>query len=126
MRGEGGSIVLTSSVLASSPQPEDFTTHGYAAAKAAISGWVVPLAAAYANDGIRINAVAPGLVHTPMSQRAANSPQIRAFARRKQPLAGGMLTPEDVAAVMCSVLEAGAVTGQVIAADGGWSVTSTS
>lgn len=126
MRAEGGSVVLTSSVLASSPQPDNFTTHGYAAAKAAISGWVVPLAAAYANDGIRINAVAPGLVRTPMSERAANSPQILAFAGRKQPLAGGMLTPDAVAAVMCSVLEADGMTGQVIAVDGGWSVTSTS
>ncbi len=127
MRADGGgSVVLTSSVLAGSPQPQNFTTHGYAAAKAAISGWVAPLAAAYAGDGIRINAVAPGLVRTPMSRRAASSPEILAFTRRKQPLTGGMLDPEEVATVMCSVLEARGVTGQVIAVDGGWSVTSTS
>lgn len=122
----GGSLVLTSSVLATSPQPEHFTTHGYAAAKAAISGWVRSLAAAYAAEGIRVNCVAPGLVRTPMAQRAAASPPILAFAERKQPLSAGMLSAEDVAAVMCSVLDAPSLTGQVIAVDGGWTVTSTS
>lgn len=126
MRAHGGSLVLTSSVLATSPQSDNFATHGYAAAKAAISGWVVPLAAAYAPDGVRVNAVAPGLVRTPMAARATAAPQIVAFAARKQPLVAGLLTADDVAAVMCSVLDAPAVTGQVVAVDGGWSVTSTS
>lgn len=126
MRGHGGSIVLTSSVLATSPQPESFTTHGYAAAKAAIAGWVVPLAAAYARDGIRINCVAPGLVDTPGAARAAGSPEIRAFASRKQPVAGGLLPAEHVAAAMVWALEAPGLTGQVIRVDGGWSVVSTS
>lgn len=126
MRGGGGSIVLTSSVLATSPQPENFATHGYAAAKAAITGWVVPLAAAYASDKIRINCVAPGLVDTPGAQRAAGSPEIRAFAARKQPAVGGPLSADDVAQAMVWVLDAPGVTGQVIRVDGGWSVTSTS
>lgn len=126
MRGHGGSIVLTSSVLATSPQPESFATHGYAAAKAAIAGWVVPLAAAYARDGVRINCVAPGLVDTPGARRAAGSPEIRAFASRKQPVAGGLLPAEPVAAAMVWALEAEGLTGQVIRVDGGWSVMSTS
>lgn len=126
MRGHGGSIVLTSSVLATSPQPGSFTTHAYAAAKAAITGWVTPLAAAYAAEGIRINVVAPGLVRTPMAQRAAQDPDILAFAGRKQPLVGDMLAADDVAAAMLWALDAPAVTGQVVAVDGGWTVTSTS
>lgn len=126
MREHGGSLVLTSSVLASSPQPDNFTTHGYAAAKAAITGWTVPLAAAYAKDGIRVNCVAPGLIRTPMAARAAEDPEIVAFAERKQPLVGGMLSAEQVAQAMCWFVEADAITGQVLAVDGGWEVTSTS
>lgn len=126
MRAEGGSLVMTSSVLATSPQPQAFTTHGYAAAKAAISGWTVPLAAAYAPDGVRVNTVAPGLVRTPMAQRAADDPEIVEFARRKQPLIGGLIAAEDVARANCWFVETPGVTGQVLAVDGGWSVTSTS
>lgn len=126
MRAGGGSLVLTSSVLVSAPEPDSFATHGYAAAKAAISGWVTSLASAYARNGIRVNAVAPGLVRTPMSERAAAAPDVVAFAERKQPLAGGLLAASDVADVMCAVLDAPAVTGQVLAVDAGWGVTSTS
>lgn len=126
LRAEGGSFVMTSSVLADSPQPDGFTTHGYAAAKAAISGWTTSLAAAYAPDGIRVNTVAPGLVRTPMAARAAQDEQLQEFARRKQPLAGGMLTADSVAAVNCWLLDSRDVTGQVVAVDGGWAVTSTS
>ena len=126
MRTAGGALVMTSSVLASSPQPDGFATHGYAAAKAAISGWTRPLAAAYAADGIRVNTVAPGLVQTPMAQRAAEDPDIVAFAGRKQPLAGGLLTAEQVAAGLAWFVTADTVTGQVLAIDGGWTVTSTS
>ena len=118
--------MLTSSVLATSPQADNFATHGYAAAKAAISGWTIPLAAAYAGDGIRVNTVAPGLIRTPMAARAAADPMIVDFARRKQPLSGGMIDPERVAEANCWFVEAEEVTGQVLAVDGGWSVISTS
>lgn len=126
LRGRGGSLVMTSSVLATSPQPDNFTTHGYAAAKAAISGWTVPLAAAYASDNVRVNTVAPGLVHTPMAQRASEDAAIVDFARRKQPLQKGLLTPDQVADALCWFVRSDGVTGQVLAVDGGWSVTSTS
>lgn len=126
MHGRGGSLVLTSSVLARHPQPDNFATHGYAASKAAIAGWVVPLAAAYAPRDIRVNCVAPGLVATPGARRAAQSPRIRAFAARKQPVSRGLVAPEDVASTIAATLENRAMTGQVIEVDGGWGVTSTS
>lgn len=126
MRRDGGALVMTSSVLATSPQPDNFTTHGYAAAKAAITGLTVPLAAAYAKDGIRVNTVAPGLVRTPMAARAAADDAILAFAGRKQPLTGDMLDADPVAAALAWFVTADDVTGQVLAVDGGWSVTSTS
>jgi NAD(P)-dependent dehydrogenase (short-subunit alcohol dehydrogenase family) len=122
-RDGGGSLVLTSSVLAWSPSPRHFATHAYAATKAAICGLARTLAATYAADRIRVNAIAPGLVRTPMAERAAADPEILRFAERKQPLAGGMLVPGDVADAAVWALTSPRVTGQVIAVDGGWTVS---
>lgn len=122
--GERGSIVLMSSVLATSPAPK-FATHGYAASKGAINSLTTTMAASYAGDGIRVNAVAPGLVATPMSARAQADPDSVAYAARKQPLAGGLLpaaSAGDLAVFLLSA-ESRYITGQVIALDGGWSVT---
>jgi NAD(P)-dependent dehydrogenase (short-subunit alcohol dehydrogenase family) len=47
------------------------------------------MAAHYAAEGIRANAIAPGRVATPMSLRAQGDPAIIAYLRDKQPLAGG-------------------------------------
>lgn len=123
--GHGGSIVIVTSVLASNPVPDLFATHAYAAIKGAQEALVRTMAATYAPHGIRVNALAPGLVATPMSARAQGDDATTAFAARKQPLAGGFLRAEAVAAVAAFLLsdEAGQVTGQRIAVDGGWSVT---
>jgi NAD(P)-dependent dehydrogenase (short-subunit alcohol dehydrogenase family) len=120
-----GSLVLMSSVLANHPVPSLFTTHAYAAAKAATIGLVRTMAAYYVARGIRVNAVAPSLVRTPMSARAAADPASVAFAERKQPLVGAFLDPADVteAAVYLCSDESRAVTGQVLTIDGGWSVS---
>jgi len=119
------SIALVSSVLAYSPSPLMFTTHAYAAVKGAEISLAKSMAAQYAPHGIRVNVVAPGLVHTPMAARAAGDPEIVAFAERKQPLVAGMLDPDDLAplAVFLMSDESRAITGQTIAVDGGWSVT---
>jgi NAD(P)-dependent dehydrogenase (short-subunit alcohol dehydrogenase family) len=80
--GSRGSLVLMSSVLASAPLPALFATHAYAAAKAATVGLVRAMAAYYAEHGIRVNALAPALVDTPMSARAAADEASVAAARR--------------------------------------------
>ena len=120
-----GSIAIVSSVLAFSPSPEMFATHAYAAIKGAEISLATSMAAYYAPHGIRVNVVAPGLVDTPMAARAAGDPVIVAFAKRKQPLADGLLMPEDLAPLATFLMadESRAVTGQTIAVDGGWSVT---
>ena len=120
-----GSLVLMSSVLAARPAPALFATHAYAAAKAATIGLVRAMAAYYGEHGIRVNALAPALVRTPMSARAAADPASVAFAERRQPLVGGFLDPAEVtqAAVYLCSDESRAVTGQVLAVDGGWTVT---
>jgi NAD(P)-dependent dehydrogenase (short-subunit alcohol dehydrogenase family) len=127
MSPSGGSIVMVGSVLATSPVPELFATHAYAAAKGAVGSFVTSLAAYYAADGIRVNGIAPGLVRTPMSERAAGDAETVAYAARKQPLASGFLDPGDVASLGVFLLsdDSAQVTGQVIAIDGGWSVIET-
>ncbi len=125
MRPEGGSVVLVSAVLAASPAPRYFATHGYAAAKGAINSLTTSLAAYYASAKIRVNAIAPGLVRTPMAERAAGNQEIVDYAARKQPLVGGFLEPDDIASAAVFLLsdESAAITGQVLTVDAGWSVT---
>jgi NAD(P)-dependent dehydrogenase (short-subunit alcohol dehydrogenase family) len=120
-----GSVVIITSVLASHPEPSNFGTAAYAAIKGAQNTMVRSLAAAYARDLIRINGVAPGLVTTPMSERATQDVGLMAYLARKQPLAAGPLAPEDIAHAATFLLgdRAGAVTGQVLEVDGGWGVT---
>ncbi|HSO29831.1 MAG TPA: SDR family oxidoreductase [Candidatus Sulfomarinibacteraceae bacterium] len=126
--GTRGSILLMGSVTATDPAPEFFATHAYAAAKGAITALMTAMAATYVPDRIRVNVVAPGLTETPMARRAAADPAIRAFARRKQPLAGELMDPIEVAHAAVYLLsdESRAVTGQLLKVDGGWSVVSAS
>jgi len=120
-----GAILLMSSVLATSPAPTHFATHAYAASKGAIEALTRSVAASYARDGIRVNAIAPGLVATPMSRRAQDDPAILAYLADKQPLAGGPLAANAITPLALFLLsdEAGMITGQVVAVDGGWSVS---
>lgn len=125
-QGTGGTVLNLSSVLAWSPSPKHFSSHAYVASKAAILGLTRSCAASYAADNIRFNALAPGLVATPMSGRAQANDDIMKFIGAKQPLDGGRIgAPEDLdgAAVWLMSDAAKFVTGQIIAVDGGWSVT---
>jgi NAD(P)-dependent dehydrogenase (short-subunit alcohol dehydrogenase family) len=118
-RAGGGAIVNLSSVLGLVGS-EDFATHAYAASKGAIVALTRAMAVAYAPEGIRCNVVCPGLVDTPMSERARNDPQIQARLGQLQPLTGEPGRPEDVAGAALYLAAAPFVTGAVLTVDGGW------
>lgn len=124
--GTAGSILNMGSVLGFSPSPEYFVTHAYAAAKSAVIGFTRSLAARYAAQNIRVNVIAPALVETPMSKRAADNDEIMTFIKTKQPLDGGRIGhPDDcdAAALMLLSPDSKFITGQVLAVDGGWTVS---
>ncbi len=126
--GEGGlrgAILNMSSALVTHPAAEHFATHAYAASKGAIEAFTRAIAAYYAPHGIRVNAIAPSLVATPMSRRAQEDPSIRAYLAEKQPLAGGPIGADDVTPTALHLLsdDARMITGQVVTVDGGWAVS---
>lgn len=123
--GLRGSILNMASVLAFAPRAPEFATHAYAAAKGAIISLSRSLAAYYAPHGIRVNAIAPGLVRTPMSARAQQDPAILDLMRTKQPLTGTLLEAEDIARAALFLLgdDAAAIVGQTLAVDAGWTVS---
>ena len=124
--GTSGAVLNMGSVLGWSPSPVYFTTHIYAATKAAIPGFTKSCAAYYASHDIRFNVIAPALVETPMAKRAAGDERIMDFIHTKQPLDGGRIgQPEDLDAAVVYLLSDASkfVTGQVLTVDGGWSVS---
>ncbi len=121
-----GSILNLGSVLGIHPSKTYFQTHAYAAAKGAIISFSRSIAAYYAEYNIRVNVIAPSLVETPMSKRAAENTEIRHFIKTKQPLDGGRIAHvEDLSGAAAYFLSdlSKFTTGQVLAIDGGWSLS---
>lgn len=96
----------------------------YSAAKAGIVGLSQHMAAQYGPRGIRTNVVAPGVLHTPMTDYAWNTPRFRRMNFDMTPL-NRTGTAEDAAHAIRFLLsdEARFINGQVLAVDGGWSAT---
>jgi len=119
-----GAIISIASVLGIVGGDEDFSTHAYAASKGAAISLTRSIAACYAPRGIRANVILPGLIATPMSQRAQESEHIRARLPQLQPLTGDFGAPLDVAhaVVYLASDESAFVTGAVLTVDGGWTV----
>lgn len=121
--GPGSAVVNVTSVLGLVGGAAGlFDTHAYAAAKGAIISLTRAMAVTYAPRGIRVNALAPGLVRTPMSARAQTSPEVLAEAAGRQLLTGPLIDAAQVAsaAVFLASPASGAVTGVVLPVDGGW------
>ena len=121
-RSGGGAIVNLSSVLGLVGS-DLFPTHAYAASKGAIVALTRAMAVAYAPDGIRVNAICPGLIDTPMSERARGDAETMARLRELQPLTGEPGRPEDVAGAAVYLASAPFVTGTVLTVDGGWTAS---
>lgn len=115
--GTGGAIVNTASMngLVGNPsQP------GYVASKHGVVGLTRAAALRYAREGIRINAVCPGVVDTPMVEAVAKIPQYRSAMEAMTPM-GRMARPEEIAGAvlwLCSD-QASFVTGHPLVIDGG-------
>jgi NAD(P)-dependent dehydrogenase (short-subunit alcohol dehydrogenase family) len=118
MMTTGGSIVLMSSAAAR----VGIQNHeAIAAAKAGVEGLVRSAAATYAHRNIRVNAIAPGLVRTPMSEPILSSGDGESRSIEMHPLKS-IGDPEDISSAirwLVDPTEGRWVTGQVIGVDGG-------
>jgi NAD(P)-dependent dehydrogenase (short-subunit alcohol dehydrogenase family) len=112
-----GSIVLFSSAAARAGLPSH---EAIAAAKAGVDGLVRSAAATYASARIRINAIAPGLVDTPLAARLLATPAAREASEQRHPL-GRIGQPDEVAALAALLLsdDAAGITGETFGVDGG-------
>lgn len=97
---------------------------GYSAAKAALLALTRNLAVHWAGDGIRVNAVAPGLIDTPMTAPMKSMPELL-DAEISKGVLGRMGTPAEVAAAVLFLSSdvAAFTTGSVVAIDGGYLAT---
>ncbi len=119
--GRGGSIVNIGSIAMF------FGRRGrlpYGVAKAGIGSMTRAAAVEWAEHDIRVNAVAPGYVETPMISRAVASGKVDLDERIKAHALGRLAQPSEIAEVIEFLLSSRAsfVTGQVIVVDGGFSV----
>jgi len=115
--GSGGSIVNVSSAAATLGSAHEYVH--YAAAKAGVDALTVGLSKELAEDGIRVNAVAPGLVDTEIHARAGDPDRPRRVVSRIP--VGRLAAPEEIAAAIAWLLgpEAGYATGAVLRVAGG-------
>jgi NAD(P)-dependent dehydrogenase (short-subunit alcohol dehydrogenase family) len=117
IRAGGGAIVNTSSGAA---RAAEHTRPAYGASKAALEALTRSVATRYGPDGVRCNAVAPGLTLTgTVTGPGRGVAKLRAIMQRHTPSALG--TPEEVAAVVAFLVsdQARYLNGIVLAADGG-------
>jgi NAD(P)-dependent dehydrogenase (short-subunit alcohol dehydrogenase family) len=120
-----GRVVVISSVAGKVGAPY---ISAYAAAKHGVLGLVRSVAAEVAKSGVTVNAVCPGYVDTPMTQRSIETivartgrseAEARAMLEKQQPIGRLITTDEVSAAVAYCIHDSGALNGQSITIDGG-------
>lgn len=117
LRKRGGSVVLMSSCAAS----VGLANHeAISACKAGIEGLVRSAAATYASSGLRFNAIAPGLVDTPLAARITRNEAALRTSTAMHPM-GRIGNPDEVARAIEFLLDPASswITGQVLGVDGG-------
>ena len=118
LKNGGGAIINMASILGSVGFA---TAPAYTAAKHGVVGLTKAAAIEYSAHGVRINAVAPGIMETPASARIIANDSAREAAARQYPLPG-IGDPAELAGLMAWLLSPAAarVTGQVWSMDGGF------
>ena len=121
LAARAGCIVNTASVLSFFGGGR---VPGYAASKGGVAQLTKSLAIAYAAEGVRVNAIAPGWVRTPLTAALQADPARDAAIVARTPL-GRWAEPADIAgaAVFLCAPAARFITGVVLPVDGGYSVT---
>lgn len=121
MRGRGGSIVNVSSIAGfKATRPEVHI--GYDVTKAAIVGLTRTLAAEWASEAIRVNAVAPGYANTDLLKEIGSTSPETVRQWQDQVPQGRLVEPAEIAEVAAFLASdaASAITGHVLVADGGY------
>ena len=114
----GASVVNMASLAAFRSIP---LVPGYGSAKAGLVTLTHNLARLWVNDGIRVNAVAPGVIDTPMTAPMAHFPELLEGELAHTPM-GRLGTPEEIAGAVEFLASAAAsfITGHVLVVDGGY------
>lgn len=123
--GNGGSIILTASVMGLKAQPSSV---GYTAAKHGVLGLMRTLAWELGGSSIRVNAILPGSIDSPMSQEGGTVEKSlehwpRFFSTDRSLLPVGWMQPQVIAdaALFLASDESAFITGVALPVDAGWS-----
>jgi NAD(P)-dependent dehydrogenase (short-subunit alcohol dehydrogenase family) len=111
--GERGAMVVTSSVAADDGQIGQVA---YAASKAAVKGMTLPIARDFMQEGIRINAIQPGIFATPLLAGLPEKAQESLAAAVPFPKRLGK--PEEYAKLVLLMIETGYFNGESVRLDG--------
>jgi len=119
MRAAGGGAIVN--IASISGMRGNLGRTAYGASKGGVITMTQVMAVELARDGIRVNAVSPGPVDTPMV-RALHPPEYRGAFERRVPL-GRYARPEEIATVIAFLLDderSSYITGQILGVDGGF------